>query len=313
MLNPMVLAFSYLAAVDALLAAWLFAVGGAIGSFLNVVVYRLPAGMSVIRPGSHCPACKHPIRWHDNLPVLSWFLLRGRCRDCGARIAARYPLVEAVVAVLFLAVGAIEGFSLGANLPSRPVAVVDGVITPPLGAGEAAGIVIYHLLLVCTLLAGALVELDGRRLPWRLAVPAGVAGWLAPLAWPHLHPVPAALLEREWLAGLADGSAGLALGLAIGAASYRLLGAPERRTLAIGPAAAGLFLGYQAVAVLGPAVLGIHLAARRIAARWPAVARSTPGFWWVAGTLGWILAWQTLVRWWPPVGWIPLVDGRLRN
>jgi len=309
----MVLALSYFAVLKGLLGVWLFAVGGAIGSFLNVVVYRLPAGMSIVHPGSHCPACKHPIRWFDNLPVVSWFLLRGRCRDCGADIAARYPLVEALVAALFLAVGAIEGYSLGANLPPRPVAVVDSLITPPMRAGEAAGIVTYHLLLVCTLLAAALVEYDGRRLPWRLAVPAGVAGWLAPLAWPYLHPVPAVLLEREWLGGLVDGSAGLALGLVIGLVCYRWIGGCQRRTLAIGPAAAGLFLGYQAVAVLGAAVLGLHLAAGRIAARWPVAARITPGLWWVAGTLLWILAWRALVQQWPLLGWFPLVDGPRGN
>lgn len=72
-----------------------------IGSFLNVVVWRLPRGESLSHPGSHCPVCDHPIRPYDNIPVVSWLLLRGRCRDCGARISARYPLVELATGVLF--------------------------------------------------------------------------------------------------------------------------------------------------------------------------------------------------------------------
>jgi leader peptidase (prepilin peptidase)/N-methyltransferase len=74
------------------------------GSFANVVVHRWPRGESLVRPGSHCPACAHPIRWYDNVPVLSWFVLGARCRDCGAPIAARYPLVEATSALLAAAV-----------------------------------------------------------------------------------------------------------------------------------------------------------------------------------------------------------------
>lgn len=71
-----------------------------IGSFLNVVIWRLPNGESLSHPASHCPACGHAIRPWDNIPVLSWLLLRGQCRDCGARISPRYPLVELLSAVL---------------------------------------------------------------------------------------------------------------------------------------------------------------------------------------------------------------------
>jgi len=72
-----------------------------VGSFLNVVVHRVPAGASVVSPPSACPACGHAIRRRDNVPVLSWLLLRGRCRDCSVPISARYPLVELATAVLF--------------------------------------------------------------------------------------------------------------------------------------------------------------------------------------------------------------------
>jgi len=84
---------------------WTFAVlfGVSIGSFLNVCVYRLPAGESVIRPRSRCPACETPIESRDNLPVLGWLLLRGRCRACGVRISVQYPLIELAVGALWLA------------------------------------------------------------------------------------------------------------------------------------------------------------------------------------------------------------------
>jgi leader peptidase (prepilin peptidase) / N-methyltransferase len=78
--------------------------GAAVGSFLNVVAYRLPRGLSLVRPRSHCPSCDAPIRPYDNVPVLSWLLLRGRCRACRAPISPRYPLVEAVTIALCAAV-----------------------------------------------------------------------------------------------------------------------------------------------------------------------------------------------------------------
>lgn len=75
--------------------------GLAIGSFLNVVIYRVPRGLSIVRPGSACPSCGHEIRAYDNVPVLAWLWLRGRCRDCHAPISPRYPLVELATGILF--------------------------------------------------------------------------------------------------------------------------------------------------------------------------------------------------------------------
>lgn len=87
--------------MTAALIALAAVVGLAIGSFLNVVVWRVPRGESVVHPPSACPRCGHAIRGRDNVPVVSWLVLRGRCRDCGEPIAARYPLVEASTALLF--------------------------------------------------------------------------------------------------------------------------------------------------------------------------------------------------------------------
>jgi leader peptidase (prepilin peptidase)/N-methyltransferase len=75
--------------------------GAVIGSFLNVVIVRLPRGASLVTPPSRCPSCGTSIRWHDNIPLLSFLVLRGRCRDCAASISGRYPVVEATTAVLF--------------------------------------------------------------------------------------------------------------------------------------------------------------------------------------------------------------------
>ena len=94
----------------ALLGAGL--IGLCLGSFLNVCILRLPHGASLLRPPSSCPACRHRIAWYDNVPVVSWLLLGGRCRHCGAPISAQYPLVEAAVALLWI--GAVAGY--GATL-----------------------------------------------------------------------------------------------------------------------------------------------------------------------------------------------------
>src|SRR5687767_15991033 len=93
-------------ATGAVLAALL---GAIVGSFLNVVAYRLPRGESLATPGSRCPSCETPIKPWDNVPVLSWLVLRGRCRACGARISPRYPLVEAGTALLCALVVIVKG------------------------------------------------------------------------------------------------------------------------------------------------------------------------------------------------------------
>jgi leader peptidase (prepilin peptidase)/N-methyltransferase len=84
--------------------------GALIGSFLNVVAHRVPRGESLVSPGSRCPECGAPVKPYDNVPVVSWLLLRGRCRNCGAPISPRYPLVELATALTFAAVVAVRGF-----------------------------------------------------------------------------------------------------------------------------------------------------------------------------------------------------------
>jgi leader peptidase (prepilin peptidase)/N-methyltransferase len=121
------------------------AFGLLIGSFLNVVVWRVPRGESVVRPPSACPACGAAIRPRDNLPVVGWLVLRGRCRDCGAAISARYPLVEAGTGLLFALVGL--RFGAHAVLPA-------------------------FLYLAAVSVALTLIDLDVKRLPDVLTLPS---------------------------------------------------------------------------------------------------------------------------------------------
>lgn len=81
--------------------------GLAIGSFLTVVIYRVPRHESIVTPGSRCPACATPLAWRDNVPVVSWLVLRGRCRSCAAPISVRYPAIELVTAAVFVGVAAV--------------------------------------------------------------------------------------------------------------------------------------------------------------------------------------------------------------
>lgn len=96
---------------DALFLLAVTVLGLLIGSFLNVVIWRVPRGENLNHPSSHCPVCDHPIRPYDNIPVVSWLALRGRCRDCGTPISIRYPLVEAFTAAAFAVTAASIGIS----------------------------------------------------------------------------------------------------------------------------------------------------------------------------------------------------------
>jgi leader peptidase (prepilin peptidase)/N-methyltransferase len=126
--------------------------GLAIGSFLNVVIHRVPRDESLVTPGSHCPECGNPVRSRHNVPVLGWLVLRGRCADCGTRISARYPLVEAGTAALFAAVAARFGWSW--ELPA-------------------------YLYLAAVAISLAMIDLDVLRLPNKIVIPSyGVAAAL---------------------------------------------------------------------------------------------------------------------------------------
>ena len=220
------------------------------GSFGNVLIWRVPRGESIVSPPSHCPCCGHDVRWYDNLPVVSWFLLGGRCRDCGEPISWRYPAVEAASAALWVLAGARWGFSA-----STPFAIA----------------FVYLLLIL------SVVDIDMRRLPTVLVavlaafgIVGAVVGQATGLAVTPLVGV----ARAGWLSSaLAAAAAGLVLGggLAWGlAALYRAvrkrtgLGAGDVRLLG----ALGLFLGpYVVLAFLIANLTGLVVGLVRMA--WP--------------------------------------------
>lgn len=141
------------------------AFGLLIGSFLNVVAYRVPAGLSVVRPASACPGCRTAIAPRDNVPVLSWVLLRGACRSCGMRISARYPLVEAGTALAF-------------GIAAVPFATQLGGAVDPRDAAAAVLELGAFLYLAAISVALAVIDVDVRRLPDRIVLPAYGVGIL---------------------------------------------------------------------------------------------------------------------------------------
>jgi leader peptidase (prepilin peptidase)/N-methyltransferase len=156
-----VLLYNHVVLPPLFLEATCFLLGLVIGSFLNVVIARLPAGRSIVRPPSACPACRGSIRWYDNIPVLSWLWLRARCRNCQASISWRYPLVELLTGLLFL-------------LAARRFG-------PTLELGSA-------LLLLAALVAITGIDLDHQIIPDVITLPgiavgAGLAVILRPAAW----------------------------------------------------------------------------------------------------------------------------------
>lgn len=168
----------------ALFFLWLAFLGGTVGSFLNVVVYRVPAGMSVVHPPSRCPRCEHAIRWYDNIPVLGWLWLRGRCRDCGEPISVRYPVVEAITAAMFVAVAWADG--LHAVWMDSFVTVRGAFV------GETfyyvCGLYLLHVVLIGTLWSAALMQYDGHIPPARLVVVSGAILGIATVVFYQFFP-----------------------------------------------------------------------------------------------------------------------------
>lgn len=218
------------------LALWSALLGGCVGSFLNVVAWRLPRQESVVLPPSHCPHCGTTLAWFENIPVLSWLLLRGRCRHCGAGISGRYPAVELLCSGLFVAAAAATPAitAAGSSLPGAPAALV----------------LIGGWLLIALLLPMVLIDLDQLWLPeplcrWGVVIGlviSAIAGFTqgeAPgrslLLW-HLLAASAGLLGFEGTSALAQ----------------KLLGKPA---LGLGDAKLAALLG----AWLGLAGLGLSV------------------------------------------------------
>src|SRR6267142_1263656 len=215
-------------------AIWVFAFGAMVGSFLNVVIARVPKRQSIVSPGSRCPRCGSAIAWYDNIPIVSWILLRARCRKCGQPISTRYPLVELLMGVLAVAVVKRDGLGW--------VAVGD-------------------FGLVAALVALAYIDLDTWLLPHQITWPLLVVGLVSPL-WNR---------ELTWAQSLIGAAAGFALFAAIALIGEKLL---KRETMGWGDvwllAAIAGWLGWPALlpvvllsAVQGAIVGSILLAVRR--------------------------------------------------
>jgi leader peptidase (prepilin peptidase)/N-methyltransferase len=256
--------------------------GLAVGSFLNVVVWRVPLGISVIAPRSACPVCAHPIRSRDNIPVVSWLLLRARCRDCAAPISARYPIVEAVTGVVFAALtlgallaadGAVPSSS--GDVRSAAVSPLSALLEPP-----ALPVLPALLYLAAISIALALIDVDTHTLPNTIVLPA--------------YPVSVVLLAA---ASVASGDWGDLLRAGIGGAAlfsfYLLLVLIYPRGMGLGDVklagVLGLHLGYLgwstlAVGAFAAFVLGGLFAIALILTRRVARSGGIPfGPWMLAG------------------------------
>jgi leader peptidase (prepilin peptidase)/N-methyltransferase len=204
--------------------AFLGAFGAAIGSFVNVLAYRLPRHESLVKPRSRCPQCKTQIAGYDNIPVVSWILLRGRCRHCRAPIPMRYPLVEALTALLFVAVGLRTGLEY-TLLPAL-------ALTITLVAAAETDLE-YHIipnrLMATSAIAGVALWAiaDAGRLPENLIAGAAAGGFLLAAAVAY----PAGM-------GMGDVKLGGVMGLYLGAS--------------VAPA---LFIGFAAGALVGIAIV----------------------------------------------------------
>ncbi len=262
-----------------LAAIWMGMLGACLGSFLNVIVYRLPRGMSIVAPGSRCPHCRQPIRWHHNIPIVSWLVLRGRCTDCGSRIAVRYPLVEAVTASFFLLAFATEPEpAVGSGLPAGHIVRM-----------AAAG---YHGLLMTWLFCFWLTEREAghpesRRFPWWLAA-CGVA--CGPLLYAAAAGVwQATAIDGASLTPIVEPSAPGLARRGLGMLVAGLLAGAAWPVLAVGPMGRqGRLVGVAGLLVVG-GFLGPALAMLAAVAAATALLVATCGTRWLAlpGSLSW--------------------------
>jgi Type II secretory pathway, prepilin signal peptidase PulO and related peptidases len=262
-----------------MIAVLVGAFGSLIGSFLNVVVYRVPAGRSIVSPPSACGSCGHAVRAYDNIPIVSWLVLRGRCRDCAAPISVRYPFVELGAAVAF---GVVAWHFLPDVLAAGTVpATVAGVVQ-----------LVAYLYFTAIGIALALIDLDTRRLPNVLVLPSLVVGVA-------LFGV-AAALTGAWVALGTAVLGALALG-----AFYLVLALARPGGMGMGDvklaALVGLFTGWLGlpallVAAIGTAVLAGVVAVGMLLAGRGRRATIAFGPWLLAGAALGILAGEPIAR-----------------
>jgi len=156
----------------------LFVFGLCVGSFLNVIIYRLPRGLDFVKGRSFCPRCKKKINWFDNIPLLSFFLLGGKCRNCKKPISLRYPLVELITGILTVLVISFQLASLRGRSGSS-------VLSSPRFAVEAGLQTVYLLLLVWSLIPIFFIDLEHQIIPDQILVFMGLVSFILTLTTNH--------------------------------------------------------------------------------------------------------------------------------
>src|SRR5579864_6795937 len=167
----------------------LFLLGAAVGSFLNVCIYRIPLEKSFIWPGSRCGHCLQPIRWYDNIPLVSYWVLRGKCRTCGTPFSMRYFIVELLTALFFVILFYLEIFE---NVHDLEVLRIYRYQTLG-GLPPWQGLVVFgfHAILLCFLLVASFCDIDRQTIPLSLTVTGTIVGLVGAVLFPWPWPYPA--------------------------------------------------------------------------------------------------------------------------
>jgi leader peptidase (prepilin peptidase)/N-methyltransferase len=252
---------------EAMVTACFFALGANIGSFLNVVVWRMPLGISIVHGDSRCPVCSTKIASRDNIPIFGWLGLGGQCRACGTEISPRYPIVEAITGKVFLMFYFAELISGGANLPVRGINTYRGVLWIIMyPKWDVIGLYLYHCYLFCVLLVLTLMALDRKSIPRRLLIFAFIIAIGLPITFPDLALVPASRFATAgWMSSAIFVGAGTLIGLLIGYvlnwAWRRGLRNEPSELMAIIPSFGliGAVLGWQAVLSIATFFCGLML------------------------------------------------------
>lgn len=193
--------------MESIVTIWFAFLGGCFGSFLNVVIYRLPARRTLFG-NSGCPRCGHAIRPQHNIPIIGWLFLQGKCRDCRLPIAVRYPIVEGLVTLVFLAITFGEILPGGNNLPNFTRSTYPGVVGVVLAPQwELLTIAMLHAAVLTILISWAFIAYDGHPIPTPFAVSVLVVIGGLTVVFPHLVPVRTLLSpDSVELIGLAAGA-----------------------------------------------------------------------------------------------------------
>ena len=248
--------------------SWFFFVGASIGSFLNVVAWRMPRGITIVRGGSKCPYCCSSLSRSDNLPILGWLRLKGRCRTCRLPIDARYVWVEVWTGMSFLWLAVRELLSGGVSLPIRPANLYSGVVWIIFYTKwDLVAIYAYHCTMVFSLMTFTLMARSPLLVPGRFLLFAFLVAFIPPFLFPDLQLVswcdPWSIRldyfpgDRRFLTSTLGGLSGILLSVcAMTGFGATLVGAGEERVnrqilWIFSGGLIGVYLGWQAILIVG--------------------------------------------------------------